>query len=107
MKFTEQEHVTIEKCFHRWGEDAQKAMAVGEIGEYLTLVGRESQERATIEEWREETADVIIMMEEMARLRGYEEVKAIVRRKMAALEVKVSREFSFELTNFKSTPVDL
>jgi len=37
-------------------------MAVGECGEFLTLVGRKAQNRDTVEDWISEISDVIIMM---------------------------------------------
>lgn len=53
-----------------WGEVAQIGVCIGEIGELLTLVGRNVQGRATVDDWRSEIADVIICVWQLSRIYG-------------------------------------
>lgn len=53
-----------------WGTDAQISVCIGELGELLTLVGRNAQGRATIDDWRSEIADVIICAWQLSRIYG-------------------------------------
>ena len=53
-----------------WGIAVQERVAIGEIGELLTLVGRSAQHRDTPEQWTDEIADVIIMCHQLAISRG-------------------------------------
>lgn len=75
MNFTKDQHITLQNALDTWGEHDQKAMAIGEVGEYLTLVGKQVQGRATDSDWISEIADVMIMMEQMAKIYGYDKVQ--------------------------------
>ena len=72
-----------------WGEKSQFDLAVGEIGELLTLFGRRAQGRDTKDQWVSEIADVLIMMSQLALIVGPEEVEAEMARKLARLEQRV------------------
>lgn len=89
MEFTTGQHDVLQSAIRMWGENAQEAMLVGEVGELLTMFGRRSQGRDTPEDWVSEIADVIIMLEQLAKMRGYAEVKVEVDRKMSRLEDKI------------------
>lgn len=90
MKFTSDQNITLQNALDTWGERDQKAMAIGEVGEYLSLVGRQAQNRASNEDWISEIADVIIMMEQMAKLYGYNKVQEMVDYKMHRLAGKLA-----------------
>jgi NTP pyrophosphatase (non-canonical NTP hydrolase) len=75
-----------------WGSQAQFDMAIGEIGELLSLVGRHAQGRATTEEWVSEISDVLIMVTQLALLFGKEDVEKRVSQKMSRLESIIEKE---------------
>lgn len=89
MNFTKDQHITLQNALDTWGEHDQKAMAIGEVGEYLTLVGKQVQGRATDSDWVSEIADVIIMMEQMAKIYGYERVQQEINYKTYRLANKL------------------
>ena len=53
-----------------WGTEKQTSVCIGEIGELLTLFGRDAQGRTTKEDWCSEIADVIICAWQLSRLAG-------------------------------------
>ena len=63
-----------------WGHAEQEAVAIGELGELLTLFGRRKQKRDSPEQWRDEIADGIIMMRQMAHMHGVDAVDESLRR---------------------------
>lgn len=64
-----------ETAIEKWGEHAQKMMAVGECGEFLAEFGREVQGRSSQEKMVDEIADVLVMMNQMAMIYGEKEVR--------------------------------
>lgn len=91
MIFSEQHNKILDAAIDVWGVSDQKAMAVGECGEYLSLVGKEAQGRATEDDWISEIVDVMIMMEQMARMRDYEKVRQVFNYKMSRLKERLER----------------
>ncbi len=89
MKFTEEQQEILKKCIEVWGVEAQELMAVGECGEFITLQGRKAQGRDTNEDWVSEIADVSIMMEQMAHMRGYEVVQDMINIKLQRLKERL------------------
>lgn len=89
MKFTEEQQVVLQAAIQAWGEYLQECMAVGECGEFIALQGKKVQGRATSEDWISEIADVTIMMEQMARMHGYEAVQEMINYKMARLKTRL------------------
>lgn len=71
-----------QKAQKHWGSYAQKQMLIGEIGELLTLFGRSAQGRDTKQQWVEETADVFIMLFQLANTIGTEEVSECIEHKV-------------------------
>ena len=55
----------LKEIIEHYGKENQLRMVVGEIGELLTLFGKEAQGRASKEDWVEEIADVEIMLEQL------------------------------------------
>lgn len=89
MIFTQAQYDTLDQAIATWGLYEQKQMAVGECGEFLALYGKEVQGRALPEHYHDEIADVMIMMEQMAKIYGYEQVLARKEYKMARLQVRI------------------
>lgn len=89
MNFTEEQDKTLHVALTVWGRAAQEAMAIGECGEFLALQGKRAQGRATSEDWISEIADVMIMMEQMAKIHGYDEVQKMVEYKMNRLRLRL------------------
>ena len=102
MHFTEEENKTLRGAIDVWGRRSQLDMAIGEIGELLTLVGRQAQNRDTDEDWATEIADVMITVEQLAHMIGYEAVQEKKNYKMERLAIKVANA---RITEF-SLPVD-
>lgn len=68
------------------GYRLQESVAIGEIGELLSLFGREAQGRATEEEWVDEISDCLIMITQLMIMRGRQEkVLNRIRQKMSIL----------------------
>lgn len=80
--------VVFEKALHKWGADVQASMTMGECGELIASLnryfvqGRMGEREAVIDE----IADVKIMIEQMTRIFGVEEVETARIRKLARLE---------------------
>lgn len=89
MIFTEQHRQTLSAAIQTWGVSEQESMAIGECGEFLGLFGKRAQGRATEDDWISEISDVIIMMEQMSHMHGYDKVKSMVDYKMARLKVRL------------------
>jgi NTP pyrophosphatase (non-canonical NTP hydrolase) len=88
-----------------WGVESQTAMAIGEIGEFLTLIGRKAQGRLTLEEVHSEIADVIIMMKQMAKIWGENQVAEQITYKVGRLKQKLIKQgYNFDVTNQDSSP---
>lgn len=85
MNFSDQHHKILQKALDVWGEHTQYSMAVGELGELLTLYGRRVQGRDVEEDWISEIADVIIILEQLARMHGYDKVCQKIEYKMERL----------------------
>ena len=60
----------LKEIIEHYGKENQLQMVVGEIGELLTLFGKEAQGRASKEDWTEEIADVEIMLEQLKIIKG-------------------------------------
>lgn len=101
MNFTDTEMKTLQDALDTWGTSEQKAMAVGEIGEFLSLFGRSAQGRDTAEQWHDEIADVLIMMEQMAFMHDYDAVMLRKTQKMERLAKRLadSHEAQNAITN--------
>ena len=82
-------HKIYETAIVKWGEHAQKMMAVGECGEFLSEIGREVQGRSSPEKMIDEIADVMIMMNQMAMLYGENEVKERIKVKIDRVKTKL------------------
>lgn len=91
MKFSEEQEKTLQAAIDVWGYQEQEAMAIGECGEFLALHGKRAQGRATIEDWISEIADVTIMMEQMAKIYGYEAVQDMINFKMNRLRTRLEK----------------
>lgn len=89
---TSQHLEIMDRAIKIWGTHAQKMMAVGECGEFLAEFGREVQHRSSQDKMIDEIADVIIMMTQMARIYGYEEVVKRVQEKMDKVVKKLDKE---------------
>jgi hypothetical protein len=104
MNFTEDQRNTLQLALYSWGKEDQLAMAVGECGEFITLVGRRAQKRDTPEDWISEIADNIILMEQMAHLFGYDEVKQMVEYKINRTKNKLDSTILYKFDEKVFTP---
>lgn len=84
----------LEKAIAHYGKEAQLQMVVGEIGELLTLFGRESQGRASEADWLDEIADVFIMMEQLVIIKGINpiDIHLKIRDKVDRIEARIEAE---------------
>ena len=82
----------FDRATQQWGVDAQRMMAVGECGEFLTLFGREPQGRLEPEAMIDEIADVTIMMAQMARIYGPEQVADRIQYKLDRMRRKLDQQ---------------
>lgn len=89
MNLTTHQHQVLNDAIAFWGQESQIAMAIGEIGELLTLFGRAAQGRDDDDQWRDEIADVLITVMQMAKIYGESEVWGRVALKIARLESKL------------------
>ena len=79
------------------GPEHQVKVAIGEIGEFLTLYGRSGSGRDTLEEWVDEIADLLITANQMAVLAGIPSVLTRINHKLGKLEKRLeSGEFDDE-----------
>jgi len=99
MNFSDEQNNILQKAIDTWGEEAQNSMVIGELGELLTLYGRKAQGRDTEEDWISEIADVLIIVEQLARMHGYNKVKRMVDTKMERLKGRLSKYDNLKDTN--------
>lgn len=84
------------KAFSKWGDRAQHDMAVEECAEFVMAMKKlyraktEEDKAKRIENIREEVADVMIMMEQMAVLFGLDQVKENKKMKLERLEKRLN-----------------
>lgn len=90
MQFTKSDNEIFQRAIDLWGTEEQMSMAIGECGEFLTLFGRRAQNRDTTEDWISEISDVIITMEQMARIFGYDAVQNKIQQKMQRLDNRIN-----------------
>lgn len=69
-------------ALEKFGVEHEIDITIGEIGEFLTCIGRKAQNRLQIDEIIDEIADVLICMNQMARIYGWEKVKERIKVKM-------------------------
>lgn len=77
------------KALRVWGNEKQKLQAVGEIGEFLTELGREGQGRSSHSQVIDEIADVMIMMNQMAMIYGEDDVRERIKIKIEKVKTKL------------------
>lgn len=76
----------------KWGESAQKRVAVEECSEFITEYAREGRNRSSKEKMIDEITDVIIMMNQMAHLYGEKEVKERLLVKIQKIKSRLDNE---------------
>jgi NTP pyrophosphatase (non-canonical NTP hydrolase) len=83
-----------EQAVHHYGAENQLKMVVGEIGELLTLFGRDAQGRVSKEEWVGEIADVLIMLKQLAIIKGisFDMTKDMLKTKLERLSLRMEAE---------------
>lgn len=74
-----------------WGVEAQEAVAIGELGELLTMFGRRAQKRDTPEQWIDEIADVTMMINQLAIIHGKAAVEARLQVKIEKLRGRLAK----------------
>ncbi len=79
----------LRKAIRHYGEQKQKLLTIGEIGELLALVGKLAQGRDASAEWIDEVADVTIMLRQMALIIGTAAVEARIDYKVNRLQEKM------------------
>ena len=88
-----------------WGTEAQEAVAIGEIGELLTMFGRRAQKRDTPEQWVDEIADVLMMANQLAIIHGKDAVEERLAQKVEKLRFRLAK-YGSTLTNQPLVPED-
>jgi NTP pyrophosphatase (non-canonical NTP hydrolase) len=83
-----------EQAVHHYGAEKQLKMVVGEIGELLTLFGRDAQGRVDVSEWVSEIADVTIMLKQLAIIQciNSETLEKMVKTKLERLSSRMEAE---------------
>lgn len=76
---------------NKWGQQAQEDVAIGELGELLTMFGRRAQGRDTPEQWIDELVDCRIMIEQLAHLHGYDAFEKRLAEKIVKLRARVDK----------------
>jgi len=74
-----------------WGTDSQEQIAIGEIGEFLSLYGKKAQGRGSKSDWIDEIADVTIVIRQIALMYGPDSVRREIYRKMERLAKRISK----------------
>lgn len=82
-----------------WGQEVQEKIAIGEIGELLTLFGRREQRRDTEEQWVDEIADGIIMLHQLAHLHNISAVEHRIAAKVLKLEQRINKHKNADSTD--------
>lgn len=77
---------------HHYGPEHQKKKAVEEMGELITALMREQDNRATPEEVITEIADVQIMVRQLAIIYGLDKVANEIQRKQRRLLRRIDKE---------------
>jgi hypothetical protein len=81
------------RALKKYGPEAQRELAVGEIGELLEIYGKEVQNRASSEDWTEEIADVYIILPALVMIHSSkEDVEEKVEEKLSKLEKIMNEE---------------
>lgn len=100
MKIEPHQTATLTTTIIRYGREPQMDMSTEEVGEYLQALNKFRRSRAktlegdrsAIENLCEEIADVIIIMEQMAIIHGYSQVKQKVDEKINRLNRRLNGE---------------
>lgn len=90
LQIKPEERATLCLALETFGPEAQEQMAIGEIGEFLTLFGRRSQGRMMIRDMQDEIADVLVMLHQMALIYGEDEVLKRISYKIERLEGRIA-----------------
>lgn len=88
-------------AINHYGEEHQKKKAIEEMGELITALSREQDNRATPEEVITEIADVVIMMRQLVLIYGQTEVEKEIQRKYVRLRNRIRKEDD-ELEKFEN-----
>ena len=95
----------LKEIIEHYGKENQLQMVVGEIGELLTLFGKEAQGRASKDDWIEEIADVEIMLEQLKLIKDIDTTDT-KRFKIARTLERFKREVKVISHNITSIQVD-
>lgn len=87
IKITRRE--AAEMAVKYYGAEHQKKKAIEEMGELITALSREQDNRAAKVEVITEIADVLIMMLQMAIVYGLEDVEKEIDRKLSRLYYRI------------------
>ncbi len=90
--FTEAMDGVLVDALLLWGRESQNCVAIGEIGELLTLYGKEAQGRATPEQWVDEIADCFIMLRQLAMLHDRDRVEKRIAEKVERLRTRIATQ---------------
>jgi len=90
-----QRHInTMRLAIDMWGHEIQIDMLVGEIGELLTLFGRQAQGRAELDDWLDEIADVHMLLMQLSIMKGIkeDEINERINQKMTELRGRIYKD---------------
>ena len=90
MNITQEQEI-YKKAIQTWGSESQTDMAIEEVGELLSAIGKFKRDRVDKSELIDEIADVTIMMRQMALLHGFDEVEARIEFKLERLKNRLEK----------------
>lgn len=80
------------KFIEKWGKQKTFKVAVGECGEFVSLIGKQAQGRLTDEMLVDETADVLNMVYQVAMCVGLEKVQTRMLEKQERTRLKLEQD---------------
>lgn len=81
--------ILCEKALVKWGDLAQKTVAIEECAEFINECAKDHRKRTSNEKMIDEIADVIIMMNQMALLYGLDSVKERIKVKIDKIKKRL------------------
>lgn len=91
IKFTNEDIEILDTAIDRWGNDAQLMMAAEEMSHLTKEIAKYFRNRNNHAEIKEEAADVLITVMQVAKMFNVDDVQAFKDNKMKRLKERVTR----------------